>query len=591
MSWEAYYLLGVIIIAIYLFITEKASIDIIALMVTILLMIAGIITVDQGLSGFSNQAALSILALLILSAGLERTGAIKRAVEVIGSYTGNKVWTILILILPFCAILSAFINNTAVIAIFLPVLLQISEDKGISASKLLLPMAIVSILGGLCTIIGTSTNLLVNGVAREMGIEPLGFFEFTQIGIVLAIIGIIYMLVIGHRLIPERRKPETVERAFNLQNYLANIRIPMESKYVRNFKSLREDLNNIRLNIIRIISNKGNVYFNMKINRLLGEDEVLVQGKLDDILKLYRNDDVRFAGRPNLQELKLNTSFNQIFEVVVSPNSYLIGKNMRDIDFYDRYGTVPLALRRSEKETATPQRKERILRVGDTLVLESENDLSESSAAQDDFIIITPVQHKGNVRKQIISTLIIIAVVVTAAIGLIPLVVSAFAGVALMVFTGCLNTHDAYRNIDWQIYFLIAGFVPISYAMSNTGLDHVIANSFLYMTSDMGGFFMILSLFFITVFFTNLMANNATGLLMTPIAIVIAENADMPYHAMLLAVMLGASMAFFTPFGYHTMTLIYAPGKYKFMDYVKVGLPVTIICGVIASWLIYLMYL
>ncbi len=553
-------------------------------------MISGVVSIQEGLSGFSNQAALSILSLLILSAGLERTGAIKRGVEIIGNYTGNKVWTTLLVIMPIAAFLSAFANNTAIIAIFLPVLLQISEEKGFSASKIILPVAYIAIIGGLMTIIGTSTNLIVNGVARDMGIDPFSFFEFFQISVILVIIGILYLLVFGYHIIPPRREPVTVEKAFNLQRYLANVRLPKGSKYVRNFQTLSEDLAKLGLNIIRIISNKGNVYLNMKVNRLLGEDEILVQGKLEDILKLNENKHLHFVGRSNLQDLKLNTAFNQIYEVVISPNSTLIGKNMRDINFYERYGVVPLALRRSEKETIQPE-QERLLKVGDTIVLESETDLSEVSRAMDDFIIMNPVQSLGNPRKQIISILIVIGVVATAAINLLPLVVSALSGVVLMVLTGCLETNKTYRNIDWQVYFLIAGLFPLGYAMSNSGLDQEIAQYFLYVTDGVGPFYIILAMFFMTIALTNVMSNNATALLMSPIAIVIAQETQLPAHALLLAVMFGASMAFFTPFGYHTLTLVYAPGKYKFKDYVIVGLPLAILLGGVGTWLIYKMYI
>jgi len=588
MTWELWYLLGVIVLAVYFFVTERIPIDITALLITVLLMAAQLVTVKEGLSGFSDQAALAILALLILNTGLERTGVIQTITDKLMTVTGNSGWSVLIVVLPFAAVLSAFTNNTAVITMFLPIMIAMGDRKGISPSKLLMPLAFISILGGLCTLIGTSTNLLVNSIARQYKIEPFGFFEFSRIGGILVVIGIAYCVVIAYRTIPARRRSRDLEEEFGMKPYLTEMTVPEGSVLIDTPTTQDPLFENLDIEIIRITRAKGDQFIPRDHVLIQANDRLLIKGGLNTITQLRAGEMLQSA-MVHDDAARAAGSNTELVEAIVAPGSSLVGEYLSSKLMMERFEAVPIAINRTTRKLISDIETMR-LRVGDALLLEASKSIHTNDEVKHDLILMNTVAQVASLPKRLVATGIMIGVVAVAALGLVPIVISALAGVVLMVLTGCINTREAYLRVEWKVYFLIAGLIPLGAAIQNTGLDKMIAETFVGLTDGMGNFSIILMLFFFTVLITNVLANNATALLMAPIAISIAHQLEMDPHALLLTVMFGASTAFFTPVGYHTLTLIYAPGKYRFKDYIVAGLPLTIIIGFSASWLIYQMY-
>ncbi|MGB3525496.1 MAG: SLC13 family permease [Flavobacteriales bacterium] len=589
MTVEMWFLCAVIAVAMVLFITEKVGIDVTAIFIAFVVMASGLVSIPEGLSGFSNQAALTVLSLLILNTGLEKTGVLYLVTKRLVAFTGNQAWSVLFILLPFIALLSAFTNNTAVIALFLPMLVLMGNSKGISPSKLLMPMAFISILGGLCTIIGTSTNLLVNSIARQYGVPPFTFFEFADIGAAMVGAGILYLLLIGHRLVPGRRKPVNMESEDQEGKYLTQVVVLQGSPFIGSILEARAALKPFGVELLAV--HTSSLKPKEIEDRMLVEagDRLLLRGSAAGIARLKSGNKYAMTATLSMEREVLHKQETHVVEAVVAPGSELIGRKLRDLDLLAMYESVPLALRRSERPLESILANTE-LRLGDVLLIETNGQLAIDPEVGEDLILLDTMPMVRSLRKRWTAVLIFAAVIAVAAAGWVPIVISALGGVMLMAVTRCIHLNDAYKRVEWKVYFLIAGLIPLGIAIQNTGLDVKIATGFISVTAGLSFAWVIGLMFGFTVIITNVMANNATALLMAPIAVSVAQQSGIDPKALLLVVMFGASTSFFTPVGYHTLTLIYSPGRYKFKDYFFMGLPLTIIVGSIACWMIWQRY-
>ncbi len=590
MTFEMWLLCGLIAVAVVLFVTEKVGIDVTAILVAFVLMAAGLVSVPEGLSGFSNQAPLTVLALLILNTGLERTGVLHLITKRLLVFTGNNSWTVLLVLLPFIAFLSAFTNNTAVIALFLPVLVLMGNTKGISPSHLLMPMAFASILGGLCTIIGTSTNLLVNSIAIQYGVKPFTFFEFSGIGAAMAGAGILYLVVVGHRLVPARRSPVDLESEQQQGKYYTELVVLHDSPFIGRIGRVRNALKDYKVELMAVQDIKrANKSLEDEDTWVESGDHVLLRGDASGLARLTVGNKYAMTARLSLEREMLHAAETYVVEAMVAPGSELAGCRLRDLRLMEMYEAVPLALRRPEMVVNGGFAEEEI-RVGDMLLIETNGQLAADPEVQEDLILLDTMPMVRSLRKRWTAALIFIAVIATAAAGLAPIVVTSLGGVMLMAMTRCIVLSDTYKRVEWKVYFLIAGLIPLGIAIQNTGLDKLAADGFISMASGLSFAWVVAILFGFTVLVTNIMANNAAALLMAPIAISIAQGLHVDPKALLLTVMFGASTSYFTPVGYHTLALVYTPGRYKFKDYFVMGFPLTIIAGAVACWLIWHKY-
>lgn len=576
----------VLILAVVLFITEKLSVDLVALLVMALLMVSGIITASEGLAGFSNTATITVASMFILSAGLFKTGAVNFLGGFVGQIFQHNFYVAMIAVMTLVGFLSAFINNTPVIAIFLPILLGVARQTHISASKILMPVSFASMFGGVCTLIGTSTNILVSSIAEKQGVPAFTMFEFTPLGIVLFLVGTVYMLTVGVRLIPERRGEGDLTENFSLSEYITEVALLPDSTSVGHKIKNAPLVKDLEINILEI--RRGDEVIHQPSGEvvLLADDVLRVRCDLDKIRSLQEQKGVSFKPQVKWGDESLTTEDYKLIEAVVSPNSFIIGKTLQKISFRERFGASVLAIRHHgrllrEKISDTP------LSAGDVLLIEVHKDRLKSIRRSKDFIIVSEMDTTEFRRSKIVFALIIVAgVVLSAGLGVVPVVVSAVVGAILLILLGCITPEEAYEAIDWKIIFLLAGILSLGVALEKSGAAAIISSQIVASVGSLGLVALVSAFYLLTSLLTETMSNNATAALLAPIAITTAATLDVNPQPFLMAITFAASSSFITPVGYQTNTMIYGPGQYKFIDFVKVGTPLNLIFWILATILI-----
>lgn len=574
--------------AVTLFMMEKMPVDLTAVITMAALLLTGIISPDEAISGFSNRATVTVAAMFILSAAVFRTGVLNFAGNFIGdSLSKNYLFgqfTLLIIV----GFLSAFINVTAIVALFMPVIISISGKIKISPSKLLMPLSFGALLGGVSTLIGTSTNILVSSIAVKHDLPAFGMFEMTPFGIIVLVAGIIYMLLIGIKFLPDRINPSDYSEKYQMEDYITEIVLLPNAQSVNTeirYSPLVKDLD---IDIIEIQRGDDYHFFPNPSTVLLANDILKVRCKIDKLKNLHVREGIKLKSDRKVNDYTLTDS--RLVEAVVTHNSKLIGKTLKRINFRATYGATVLAIRHRgvlmhEKLGKTP------LLAGDVLLIEVKQDWLPRLRQTFDFIIISEVNTiEFKKKKAFIAVAVIFLVVFTAAIGLVPIVQSAVIGSVLMVLTGVISLDEAYQSINWKVIFLLAGVLTLGLALEKTGAAALIAQFLISSVGTLGNRALVSAFFFLTLLFTNFMSNNATAAVIAPIAIITADSLGLNSRPFLMAVTFAASLSFMTPVGYQTNTMIYEPGNYKFTDYIKVGGPLDLILWILATILIPILF-
>lgn len=586
MNFEIVFVFAVLALAVFLFVTEKLPVDLVALIVMALLLVSSIITPSQGLSGFSNTATITIGAMFILSAGLFKTGAVNFLGGFVTQIFKRNFWSAMIIVMIIVGILSAFINNTPVIAIFLPILLGVAKETHLSASKILMPVSFASMFGGVCTLIGTSTNILVSSIAEKQGLPPFSMFEFAPLGLIMFAVGTAYMLLVGIKLIPDRRGEGDLTESFNLNEYLTEIvLLPQAASVGKKIKDapLVHDLEIGILQIRRadetIHQPKGEVV-------LQADDVLLVRCDLEKIRVLQEREGVRLKPQAKWGDESLTSENYRLLEAVIEPNSALIGSTLKKSDFRENYGATVLAIRHRGR-LLREKLSDTILSAGDLLLIEIHQERLNAFKRNDDFIITSEKQTVEFRRSKVLFALTIVAgVVLAASLNFAPIVVAAVVGAILLILLGCLTLEEAYQAIEWKIIFLLAGVLSLGIALEKSGAAQMISSQIVSSVGGLGLVALVSAFYLLTSVLTETMSNNATAALLAPIAIATATTLGVNPQPFLVAVTFAASASFMTPVGYQTNTMIYGPGQYKFFDFVKVGTPLNIIFWILATFLI-----
>ena len=584
-------LLGVIIIiALVLFITEFFPIDVTALVVLGLLLVLGLVTPDESLSGFSNPAVITIGCLFIMSYALQKSHVLEYVIININKII-DKSQTLGMATYLFCiGIASAVVNNTAIVAIFMPVTIRLADKYNISPSKVLIPLSYAAILGGTLTLVGTSTNLIVNSILVDSSGVSLGMLEFAKFGIIKFVVGLIYIFTIGHKLLPSRVAKSSSITDYSLDGYLTEFKInqnsPLCGKTLLDRK-INENYDVIVLDVLR----GGEIITSNLRSLILKEGDVLfVKGSFDNFQRLKEIENLALLTDEKLTQEELEQEDHILAECLITDNSELIGQTLQEANFRRSFGSFVLAIRR-EGEVIRRKLTQFILKPFDTLLVYGPKDRINQLASREGFIVLGKVDASLDSHPLWwLSIFTILFAVIMAIFEIIPIVVGVILGVIALLLARVITPNEAYSSIHWQVIIVIAAFLPMGVAMQKTGLDEIIGNSIGNIVNlfpvDLIPYFLLAVIYLITMVLTEIASNVATAIIMTPIALTLATQFGFDPKPFIFAVCYAASASFITPIGYQTNLMVFGPGGYRYSDYIRVGLPLGIILWIISVMVI-----
>lgn len=574
--------------AVGLFASGRFPLDLVSLLVLVALAVTGLVTPQEAVSGFANPATITVLAMLILAGGLTRTGAVGALGRGIAQLASGGEWRLRLGLMVAAAALSAFTNNTAIVAVLLPVAIKLANDHGLSPAKLLIPLSFAAMFGGTNTLIGTSTNILVSTLAQQKGLAPFSMFEFARFGLVLTGAGLFYMLLAGRWLLPARKGKQLTEH-YGLRDYLTEIAVGRDSDLVGHalYEANLEEKYGVE--VIAILRGDQKIWWTDR-ERIEAGDVLLVRGPVKELMELKDVAGLRLKPEVRLGDEDLTSEELVLAEAVISPTSRLRGRTPQQVFFRARYNMTILAIQRRNQSLRDRLAQVR-LAVGDTLLLQGRRRYLQELAEDQDFLVFREVELKVLRRAKVRAALLIMAAVVALpALGVLPIVVTAVGGVAAMVLVGALKMEEAYESVDWSVIFLLAGMIPLGIALERTGAARLLADGAVAAVGWLGPVALVSTFYLVSSILTEVMSNNATAILLTPIAIATAGQLDLDPRPFLAAITFAASASFMTPIGYQTNMLVYAPGGYRYTDYVKVGAPLNLLFWMLASALIPLLW-
>ncbi|MEM7481890.1 MAG: SLC13 family permease [Acidobacteriota bacterium] len=579
-------LVGIVVFATTSFALQKLPIDVTALTTLGLLLLFNLVTPSEAIAGFSNPAVITVMMMFVLSDSLVRSGLVNRIGHRITHLSANSPWRASLLLLLVSGSLSAFINNTAAVAILMPVGILLAKHFKFSPSKILIPLSYVSILGGTCTLIGTSTNLLVSAMAADAGLEPFGVFEFAWVGLIFFSIGTVYLLLGPLRLLPSRSILSSLTRKYHMSAYLTEVRVPKESPLIGKTVAEEAISDRFELNVLEILRGKTKIAMDLRNTRIQPGDILIVRGAMTEILAIKEHYGLLLLSDIKLGDQDLSDESNILVEIQLSPTSQLVDQTLKDIDFRKRYGCFVLALNRTGEMI---HRKLAFIPLAhwDTLLVFGPRARIEALNRLEDFTPLQEVDMRLSLsRRWWISAAIIPIVVLLAASGVMPILKASILGVVAMLLTRTVKIQQAYKSINWTVIFLLAAVLPIGKAMVNTGLDRVIGESIAALGAPYGPVVVLGVMLVSTSLLSEIISNNSAAVLMVPIAMSVAVALNVDPKPFLMGITFAASMSFMTPIGYQTNTMVYGPGGYRFTDFTRAGAPLSIFCWVTGTLLI-----
>ncbi len=596
MTLEVVIVLCVLVAAVVMFATERIPVDVVAIVAMSVLVLSGVITPQQGVSGFSNSATITVAFMFILSAALFKSGAVVNIGNRIAQLFKFNFWVGILATMLTVGIISAFINNTPVVAIFIPILVGAAAQSKLSVAKMLMPLSFASMFGGVCTLIGTSTNILVSGVAAENNLEPFAMFEMTRMGLIFFGVGLVYMMLIGIRLIPDRGLDEGLMKKFGMGDYLTEIVLLENAPSIG--KTIKESPLVKKLDIdILEINRQGQTFIMPSEEFVLAESDILkVRCNVEKIKALKEREGIILksdAKFKSAEEIADNKGDDRIVfvEAVIAPNSPFEGKTVKQLAFRQKYGATVLAIRH-RGELMRDKVANTVLRAGDTLLIEVEKDHLQNLQqlelrGRNTFLIVTEVDlPKYRKDKMLTVVLTLVGVILLASLEIMPIMMAAIVGSMFLVLTRCITMEEAYHAIDWRVIFLLAGAISLGVALDVSGTAKLISVFLIDIIGFLGPAAIVSVLYIITSLLTESMSNNASAVLLAPIAIAASVELGVDARPFLMAIAFAASSSFMTPVGYQTNTMIYGVGGFRFSDFLRVGAPLNFIFWVLATFLI-----
>lgn len=569
-------LLAIVAGAVVLFVTEKVRVDVTALCILGALLVTGLIAPEQALYGFASPATATVAAMFVLSAGLVRTGFVEWLARRLDRLAGRTQTQLIIVLCLAVAALSAFVVNTATVAILIPVAISLGKTRKLPASKVLIPLSFASQFGGVCTLIGTSTNILVNTIAVDNGIEGFGLFEFARLGVIMVAIGVIYLVIVGRWLLPKRSGEEQNIDRYRLSDYLAEFKVKPGSALIdRNWREVaRKEGRGVDL--IKIIRDDGANW--RAASTKIGEGDILLlYGNADRLLGL--KDELCLEARADeaIKDREMSSDDVRLVEALVPPRSRLEGSTLRSLDFARRYRCIALALQR--RGSILRDRLADIrLEAGDTLLIQCESAEVQRMMRSRDLVVTNELTELHLRRDKVLIALgMVVLFVALAALGVVPILTAAIIGAVGMVLGKCITIEEAYAAIDWKVVFLLGGILPLGLALAESGTAETVAETIMGPLVAFGPVVVLAALYITTAVLTESMSNNAAAVLLAPIALSLASLLSVDPRPFLIAITFAASTSFATPIGYQTNTMVYAPGGYRFFDFARIGIPLNLI--------------
>ena len=592
MTLEIAIVLGVITLMFILFVMELFPLDVTALSILAVVLVLGYISPEEAISGFANPAVITIALLFVLSHALQKSGILEYMVIRLNKLTERSRFLGLFVFLISVALASAFVNNTAIVAIFIPLTIRLAQKYNLSPSKLLMPLSYIAIIGGTLTLVGTSTNLLVNSIYVNSisSAPPLGMFEFAKFGLVMLVIGMAYLLIAVPFLIPSRTVTSSLTKSYHMGGYLTELKVSAESPLVGRTCKERAVNKNYDITVLDILRDGKLISKNIRDTFIHPEDILFVRGSLENFLRMKEVEKVTMLTDEKLTQVELIHDDNTLVECLITNQTDLVGKSLMEINFRRRFGSFILAIRR-EGEILRKKIAHVVLQAFDTLLIygpiEKIKELSDSG----DFIVLGEIEATLQKHKYWwVSVAVILGTVILAALGIVPILKGALIGTIFLLVIRVITANEAYQSINWQVIVLIAALIPLGIVIQKSGTAFWIGT----VLNDIANTFnplirptiMLSLVYLVTIILTEMTSNAATAIIMTPIAISAAQQMGLDPRTFVFAVCFAASASFITPIGYQTNLMVYGPGGYKFTDYVRMGLPLAIVLWCIATWLI-----
>ena len=574
--------LSILVIGFILFVTETFTLDVTALLLLSILFLLGYLSPIEAVSGFSNPAVITIGFLFVLSHALQKTGVLEYIVIRVNRLASRSRMLGTAVYLIAIGITSAFVNNTAIVAIFMPVTIRLAHTYQVSPSKMLIPLSYAAILGGTLTLVGTSTNLLVNSIYSANGnVEPLGMFEFAQYGVILMSLGLLYLLFFAPRLLPSRTVTSSLTKSYHLGGYLTEMKI-VEGSPLLGKTCLERGINyNYDVMVLDILREKQLITQNIRRTPLKIGDILFVRGTLENFLRMKEIEKVALLTDEKLTQSELEQEDNVLVECLLTDQSELVGRSLMSSNFRQQFGAFILAIRR-EGDIFRKKIAHVILQAYDTLLVYGPIKKIEGLSEKADFIVLGEVE--AELRKQRfwwVSIIVILGAIILATLGVMPIMKGAIIGVAFLLALKVITPQESYQSVHWQVIVLIAALIPVGLVIQNTGTSEwigMIISDIARMSSPKWHAHILLALIYlITMILTEVSSNAATAIIMTPIAIAVSGQMGFDSRPFIFAVAFAASASFITPVGYQTNLMVYGPGGYKFSDFIRVGFPIAIL--------------
>ncbi|NNE51316.1 MAG: SLC13 family permease [Sulfitobacter sp.] len=568
--------IGTVVVMFALFLRETFPTEVVAIAGAAFLLASGILPYEEARMVLSNPAPWTIAAMFVVMGALVRTGALDVLTRMAERYARTNPRLAVIGVILSVMGASAIMNNTPVVVVMIPVVVQLAKTLGTKASKLLIPLSYAAIMGGSLTLIGTSTNLLVDGVARGQGLAPFGIFEIMPIGLVVCAWGLTYLALFGRHLLPDRDSMASMLSDRSKMKFFTEVVIPSESNLIGEEVSQVQLFKREGVRLIDVIRGDQSLRRNLKGVALQIGDRIVLRTEMTELLSLQSNRELKPVDQ--LSSVETTT-----VEVLITPGCRMVGRSLGSMRLRRRYGVYPLAVHRRNQNIGR-QLDDLIVKVGDTLLLEGAAEDIQRLASDMDMVDVSKPSARAFRRgKAPIAIAALIGIVTLAAFNVAPILLLAVIAVALVLVTGCIDAEEAFSFIDGQLLALIFGMLAVGAGLQNSGAVTLMVDAISPTLGTLPVPLVIFAVFFLTTILTEIVSNNAVAVIMTPIAISLAAALGLDARPLVVAVMIAASCAFATPIGYQTNTLVYGPGGYKFTDFMRVGIPLNLSMSLLAS--------